>query len=232
MLERLVASNPPARIPGSSRSAAVSVVLHGVVIVAAVAATRALPPAGPAATPSVEFTVYLPEPARTSTPGRALPSLPALDPGTVPIPGGELPSFPVTVPVGVADPGPAFRILGHPGTGRTTAPWPFPGGTGEVPSVVSAAAADEAPEMLTHPPLEYPTLLREAGLEGRVLVELIVDSTGVAEAGSFRVVSSTHPGFEAAARRALLGARFRPGRWRGRPVRVLIRQPVEFRLRG
>jgi TonB family protein len=63
-----------------------------------------------------------------------------------------------------------------------------------------------------------------------VVVEIVVDDQGRPEAGSLRVVSSAHPMFEAEARRVVLATRYRPGRWQGHPVRVLILQPVAFRL--
>jgi TonB family protein len=89
---------------------------------------------------------------------------------------------------------------------------------------------DEPPYLLTRPALEYPGLLRAAGVDGLVILEVVIDSTGVPEAATLRVLEATHQGFVAAATRVVLGARFRPGRAHGRPVRVLIRQPISFRL--
>ena len=101
---------------------------------------------------------------------------------------------------------------------------PPPGG------VHREATVDEPPVVLTHPVLEYPALLRDAGIEGLVIFEVIIDSTGVPEPASLRVIEASHRGFVAAAARVVLGARFRPGRMWGQPVRVLIRQPIMFRL--
>jgi protein TonB len=232
MLERLVASDPGTRGLGRSPSAALSVVLHGALIAAAVAATRAAPSTGPLnPAPGDPYSIVFPEPARSRGPVGDPAPFPVIDPRTLTTMGQEIPDFPVTVPVGIAAPDSSFRPLGRPGTGPSTTPGTVGGGGGgDAPPVISVAAADEAPLLLAHAPLPYPPRLREAGLAGTVVLEMIVDSTGAPEPASFRVVSSTHPGFEAAARRALLSARYRPGRWRGRPVRVLIRQPVEFRL--
>jgi len=80
--------------------------------------------------------------------------------------------------------------------------------------------------------LQYPNLLRQAGIEGRVIVRAIIDTTGRAEPASVQVVESPHPGFDQAARNFVLRTRFRPGRVHGRAVRVLIEFPVEFRTRG
>ena len=49
-------------------------------------------------------------------------------------------------------------------------------GTGVVPSsdqVFMESVVEERPELLTHPPLQYPDLLRQAGVQGRVLVQAI-----------------------------------------------------------
>src|SRR5581483_327526 len=58
------------------------------------------------------------------------------------------------------------------------------------------SAVDEKPEIISSPPLQYPDVLHVAGIEGMVMVEAIVDTTGRAEPGSVRVVQSTHPGFD------------------------------------
>lgn len=76
----------------------------------------------------------------------------------------------------------------------------------------------------------YPAPLLLAGVEGRVVVQLIVDTTGQVEAGSMSVVETTDLRFVPAAKDYLLKARFSPGRIVGRPVRVRLQIPVEFRL--
>ena len=76
----------------------------------------------------------------------------------------------------------------------------------------------------------YPDVLRRTGTTGTVTVQLVIDTLGRAEPGSL-VLQSSHPGFEAAARAYVLGALFRPGRMRGRAVRVLVRLPMSFTLR-
>ena len=98
--------------------------------------------------------------------------------------------------------------------------------------VSTESTVDERPVFLSGPPVRYPPLLRQAGIEGHVLVRAIIDPTGRAEPASVEVIDSPHPGFNEAARNALLQARFRGGRLRGRAVRVLITFPVDFRARG
>ena len=43
---------------------------------------------------------------------------------------------------------------------------------------LSESMVDERPVFLSGPPLQYPTLLRQAGIHGRVLVRAIIDTTG------------------------------------------------------
>jgi TonB family protein len=121
----------------------------------------------------------------------------------------------------------------------TTAPFPFPvttfapaptspePGAGWVP-----LGSENGPEVLTGPLPRYPELLRQAGVQGRVLLEAIVDTTGRIDAKSILVVSATNPEFVAAARQALLATLFRPAFTVGRAVRVRVRIPYEFTLTG
>ena len=89
----------------------------------------------------------------------------------------------------------------------------------------------ELPLLLAAPPPAYPPLLRAAGVQGRVEVQVVVDTLGRTEGGSFRIVYSDNPGFEAPAIESLRRALFRPARVFGRAVRVLVQVPVVFVLR-
>ncbi|MDO8665271.1 MAG: TonB family protein, partial [Gemmatimonadales bacterium] len=66
------------------------------------------------------------------------------------------------------------------------------------------------------------------GVEGRVLVEVVLDTMGRAERGSLRILSATHQLFEGPARETALSCRYRPGRIAGRAVRVRVQVPVNF----
>jgi TonB family protein len=101
----------------------------------------------------------------------------------------------------------------------------------ELPAgVYTEDAVTEGPRVLRFPVPRYPDSLRTAGIGGRVVVEAIVDSTGHADSASVRILSSTHPGFEASAREVVLGATYAPGRLNGRAVSVLVRIPVPFTI--
>jgi protein TonB len=91
---------------------------------------------------------------------------------------------------------------------------------------------DDPPVLLAGPVPTYPELLRQAGIEGRVVLAAVVDTLGRIERGSLTVVSAAHLGFVAPAQRALSASLFRPARMHGRTVRVRVHAPIDFRLRG
>ena len=89
----------------------------------------------------------------------------------------------------------------------------------------------EPPERLRGPRPVYPTTLLEAQIDGVVLLEAIIDTTGHPEPASVTVVVATNPGFIASAKTALLGSVFRPARVLGRAVRVRITMPFSYSIR-
>ena len=108
-------------------------------------------------------------------------------------------------------------------------------GTGIVPSsdqVYMEAVVEERPELLSGPQPVYPDLLRQAGVQGRVIIQAIIDTTGRAEPASVKVIQSPNPGFDQPARQAVLRALFRPARVHGRAVRVLVNIPYDFKITG
>ena len=107
-------------------------------------------------------------------------------------------------------------------------------GTGIVPSsdqVYMESVVEERPEVLSGPQLQYPDLLRQAAIQGRVLVQAIIDTTGRAEPQSVKVLQSPNPGFDQSAKNYVLRALFRPARVHGRAVRVLINLPIDFKIK-
>lgn len=90
----------------------------------------------------------------------------------------------------------------------------------------------EQPERLAGPVPGFPPLLKQAGIQGRVMLEAVVDTLGRVEPGSIRIVSSPNPMFDAPSTAALRQTVFRPARVNGRAVRVLITMPFDFVIRG
>jgi protein TonB len=96
--------------------------------------------------------------------------------------------------------------------------------------VYAANVTEEPPELLQAGELVYPPILRQAGVEGKVTLEFVVNTEGRVEANTVRIAQCTHLGFSAAAVEVARHALFRPGRVGGRAVRVLVRMPVDFVL--
>lgn len=76
--------------------------------------------------------------------------------------------------------------------------------------------------------IKYPELARNAGIEGRVVVQFVVSSEG--EVVNPVVVRGIGGGCDEAALEALKYAKFQPGFQRGRPVNVSYSLPITFTL--
>jgi protein TonB len=81
----------------------------------------------------------------------------------------------------------------------------------------------------TTPP-RYPDMLRSASIEGEVLAQFVVDTTGRYEPGSFKVIKSSHELFTASVKNALPNMKFYPAEIGGRKVKQLVQQPFTFGL--
>jgi protein TonB len=84
--------------------------------------------------------------------------------------------------------------------------------------------------LLTPMKPRYPEPLRQAGIEGRVLVRFVVDTVGRIDPASVQILSSTHDQFTRAVRDALSGFRFRPAESNGKRIPALAEMPFEFKV--
>jgi periplasmic protein TonB len=92
---------------------------------------------------------------------------------------------------------------------------------------------EEMPELIggiegLYRQLRYPETARRAGLEGRVVLEFIVDEEG--RVTFAEIVQDPGAGLGEEALRVIQMARFTPGRQRNQPVRVRVRIGIFFRL--
>ncbi|MCS3679093.1 TonB family protein [Salinibacter ruber] len=76
--------------------------------------------------------------------------------------------------------------------------------------------------------VEYPEVAREAGLEGRVIVQFVVDEEGTVT--NLRVTQGVDKVLDEAAIEAVEEQTFTPGRQDGEPRKVQMSLPVTFRL--
>jgi protein TonB len=80
------------------------------------------------------------------------------------------------------------------------------------------------------PQPRYPEMLKSANIEGEVLAQFVVDTTGRAEMGTFKVLKSSHDGFTQAVRNVLPNMKFYPAEIGGRKVKQMVQQPFTFAL--
>ena len=83
-----------------------------------------------------------------------------------------------------------------------------------------------------NPPPRYPDALRRASIQGEVLVQFIVDTTGKPEMNTFKVLRSTHVEFLMAVRNVLPGYEFEPAMILNRKVPQVVQMPFHFCLNG
>lgn len=92
----------------------------------------------------------------------------------------------------------------------------------EMPELVGGLAAIQSK-------INYPEIAKKAGVEGRVIVQFIVNEEG--KVTDPVVVRGIGAGCDEEAIRAVMQAQFKPGKQRGRPVRVKMSLPITFKLK-
>ena len=85
--------------------------------------------------------------------------------------------------------------------------------------------------LASNPRPDYPEMLREAHVEGEVRVQFLVDTSGVPDPRSVRVVTSSHELFTSAVRAVLPRLHFLPAENRAGKIAVLAEQTFSFVLR-
>ncbi len=119
---------------------------------------------------------------------------------------------------------------------RPAPPPPPPVPAGPVARNVGGIAAydsdkiDQRPGITRRARPEYPTRARRMNVEGRVMVQVVVDKQGMPRNG--RVIKASPAGyFEEAVLSAVKRMRFSPGRLKGQAVNTVVLIPFDFRLR-
>ena len=107
-----------------------------------------------------------------------------------------------------------------------------PGGGGEM---VYTAATDDfrfhQAVLISQPEPRYPPIAEKIGLEGRVLIRFVIDTTGRVDKASIEVLETTEEQFTPPARDAVARARFRPALLSGTPVPQLAEESIRFVIR-
>jgi TonB family protein len=141
----------------------------------------------------------------------------------------------------------AYSSVVVPQWDGVTRPWRFaPARTISADSIAAARAAIDAraasagayvefqverpAAMMGSISLRYPTLLRSAQVEGRVLASFVVDANGRVDLSTFQVLQSDHQLFTNAVRQALETAQYQPAEVGGRKVAQVVQQPFVFNI--
>lgn len=147
------------------------------------------------------------------------------------------PRFDLRIPVVDISAAVATSVISKPGDftpGSITAHGTNVGGDGVAGAVDTPFRADQVEQQVSvvsgSAPPQYPEILRNSGVEGRVTALFIVDEQGRAEESSVRFVRSDNQLFEDAVRVALRRMRFNPALVGGRKVRQLVQMPFVFTL--
>lgn len=224
MFDKLIESRPTKNRRRGFGVGAVSLVIHTVVIAGAVYATLSAGQTDNTVRVDTAM-VFVDQPKQEKPPEQQPVQL------DVPLKGFQTVVAPDVIPTNI----PPVNLQEHfdpkdySGTG-------VEGGlaTGLVPTgneVFMEAIVEEKPERLSGPPFVYPELLKQAGIQGRVIVQAVIDTLGRAEPPSVKVLQSPNPGFDQAAKNLVSKSLFRPARVHGRAVRVLIQIPIDFRIK-
>ncbi len=104
----------------------------------------------------------------------------------------------------------------------------------EEPEAEIFFVVEEMPELIgglreLQQKINYPQMAKMAGVEGRVTVQFVVNEEGsVTDAVVLKGIGA---GCDEEALRAVLSSKFKPGKQRGKPVKVKMSLPVTFKLR-
>ena len=96
--------------------------------------------------------------------------------------------------------------------------------------LADAAVVEERPFLLSGPPPVYPALLKRVGIQGRVVIRAVIDTTGRIDPTSVRIIKSPNPGFDEPTKQWVLKALFRPARLHGQAVRVIVNLPFDYSI--
>ncbi len=128
-------------------------------------------------------------------------------------------------PPGISRPNGAITIPTRPGAGIGT-------GNGDgFKNLFDLASLDQPPVPRVQVRPNYPIEMSRAGINGEVVVGLVIDSEG--NVRNPYIISSTHREFESEALRAIARWKFKPGRKNGVDVSTRnVRLPIVFNMTG
>ena len=115
--------------------------------------------------------------------------------------------------------------------------WKFHSGDKEIIKHINEGdyfvAVEEMPEPIggmysIQSKIKYPEIAKRAGIEGKVYVLALIDEDG--NVASARIIKGIGAGCDEAALDAVTQTKFKPGRQKGKPVKVQVSIPIVFKL--
>ncbi len=117
-------------------------------------------------------------------------------------------------------------------------PTPFRGATSCAGLPSADSAVYDTSQVTEHPRVRrggpmpaYPIVELQRRIQGRVIIGVIVESDGTVDQDSVRVLQSVDQAIDREALRWVRGASFWPACRDGRPVRVRVAVPIDFRTK-
>lgn len=102
----------------------------------------------------------------------------------------------------------------------------------EVPDVNAFIFVEEEPKPINLDEVKsmigYPTFARDAGIEGRVIIRVLVDEMG--QYMKHKVINQVHPALTEACEKQIVKLRFTPAIQGGTPIKFWINIPFNFQL--
>jgi len=86
---------------------------------------------------------------------------------------------------------------------------------------------DKPPKIISRIRFKYPPNAQKDGIEGRVLLKVLVGKTGSVK--DVEIVESI-PELDEAALKAVQDVKFKPGKYKDKPVDVWVRIPIDFKI--
>lgn len=97
-------------------------------------------------------------------------------------------------------------------------------------TVASAVDVDSIARVVESAAPAYPAALLAQNVEGKAVVQFVVDTLGLVDTLSFAVIEATHAQFAEAVRAVLPAMRFTPAIMSSRKVKQLVQQPFLFKI--
>lgn len=95
--------------------------------------------------------------------------------------------------------------------------------------VFEAGETDEDPIVISTPPITYPARAREMGVQGVLIIEIVIGTNGRVE--KVDVLKSPHQIISQEAQKTVMRWRFKPAKNKGVPVKVRVRNEINFQLK-